>query len=41
MVSATTVGLVEGSGLDFEDAGEHDLKGLPGKRRVHRLSRGG
>ena len=30
--------LLEGSGLELEDAGDHELKGLPGRRRVYRLS---
>jgi class 3 adenylate cyclase len=37
MVSSTTRDLVEGSDLALEDAGEHELKGLPGGRRVFRL----
>ena len=37
MVSATTHALLEGSGLQLEDAGSHELKGLPGARQVHRL----
>ena len=37
MVSSTTRDLVEGSDLALEDAGEHELKGLPGVRRVFRL----
>jgi class 3 adenylate cyclase len=37
MVSSTTCELLEGSGITLEDAGEHDLKGLPGPRRVFRL----
>jgi class 3 adenylate cyclase len=37
MVSATTAGLLEGSGLDLEPAGSHELKGLPGARDVFRL----
>ena len=37
LVSAPAVSLLEGSGLAFEDAGEHELKGLPGPRRVYRL----
>ena len=36
-VSSTTRELLEGSGLAFEDAGEHELKGLSGVRRVYRL----
>jgi class 3 adenylate cyclase len=35
--SASTVALLEGSGLSFADAGEHELKGLTGLRRVQRL----
>jgi class 3 adenylate cyclase len=31
--------LLEGSGISLEDAGEHELKGLPGVRRVFRLTR--
>jgi class 3 adenylate cyclase len=38
LVSSTTADLLEGSGITLEDAGEHDLKGLPGARRVFRLS---
>lgn len=38
MVSATTHGLLEGSGLVLEDAGDHELKGLPGARQVFRLA---
>ena len=40
LASGSTVALLEGSGLVFADAGEHELKGLPGKRRVFRLSGG-
>ena len=36
-VSSTTRELLEGSGLTFVDAGEHELKGLSGVRRVYRL----
>jgi class 3 adenylate cyclase len=39
MVSSTTRDLLEGSGVDLADAGEHELKGLPGKRRIYRLER--
>ncbi|MCZ7588217.1 MAG: adenylate/guanylate cyclase domain-containing protein [Gaiella sp.] len=35
LVSATTHDLVAGSGLAFEDRGEHVLKGLDGARRVY------
>ena len=34
LVSATTRDLVAGSGLEFEDRGEHELKGVEGRRRV-------
>ena len=34
LVSATTRDLVAGSGLVFEDRGEHDLKGIGGTRRL-------
>jgi class 3 adenylate cyclase len=39
MVSSTTRDLLEGSGVELQDAGEHELKGLPGLRRVYRLER--
>jgi class 3 adenylate cyclase len=39
MVSSTTRELLEGSDISLEDAGEHELKGLPGVRRVFRLTR--
>jgi class 3 adenylate cyclase len=38
LVSAPAMALLEGSGLHLEDAGEHELKGLPGSRRVYRLA---
>jgi class 3 adenylate cyclase len=31
LVSRTVVDLVVGSGLDFADAGTHELKGVPGE----------
>jgi class 3 adenylate cyclase len=34
LVSSTVVDLVAGSGLVFEDRGEHELKGVPGPRRL-------
>ncbi|MFN8234234.1 MAG: adenylate/guanylate cyclase domain-containing protein [Actinomycetota bacterium] len=37
LVSHTVEGLVSGSGLRFEDAGEHSLKGVPGSWRLFRL----
>jgi pimeloyl-ACP methyl ester carboxylesterase len=35
LVSATTRDLVAGSGLEFDDRGEHELKGVDGRRRVY------
>ncbi|MBM2824112.1 MAG: Adenylyl cyclase [Thermoleophilia bacterium] len=35
LVSSTTHDLVEGSGLEFEDRGEHVLKGVEGARRLY------
>jgi class 3 adenylate cyclase len=37
LVSATTAGLLEGSGMELEDAGTHELKGLAGARQLFRL----
>lgn len=37
LVSSTTAELLDGSGLVLEDAGEHELKGLIGARRLYRL----
>jgi class 3 adenylate cyclase len=37
LISAPAMALLEGSGLRLEDAGEHELKGLSGPRRVYRL----
>jgi class 3 adenylate cyclase len=37
LVSATTHELVAGTGLEFEDAGFHELKGIPGQRQLFRL----
>jgi class 3 adenylate cyclase len=34
LVSSTTCDLVAGSGIEFEDRGEHELKGIEGPRRV-------
>jgi class 3 adenylate cyclase len=34
LVSSTTCDLVAGSGLEFEDRGERELKGIEGRRRV-------
>jgi pimeloyl-ACP methyl ester carboxylesterase/class 3 adenylate cyclase len=38
LVSQTVKDLVVGSGLVFEDAGEHDLKGLPDRWRLYRVT---
>jgi len=38
LASASTVSLLEGSGLSFSDAGEHELKGIEGRRHLYRLS---
>jgi pimeloyl-ACP methyl ester carboxylesterase len=35
LVSSTTCDLVAGSGLEFEDRGEHVLKGIEGARRLY------
>ena len=37
LVSSTTFDLLEGSGLKLEEAGTHEMKGLPGARNVFRL----
>ncbi|MFZ0014877.1 MAG: adenylate/guanylate cyclase domain-containing protein [Acidimicrobiia bacterium] len=37
LVSATTFDLLEGSGLNLEEAGTHEMKGMPGARTVFRL----
>ena len=35
LVSSTVKDLVAGSGITFEDRGEHDLKGVPGTWRLY------
>ena len=37
LVSHTVQGLVSGSGLVFEDAGERELKGIPDRWRLYRV----
>jgi class 3 adenylate cyclase len=37
LVSQTVRDLVPGSGITFEDAGEHKLKGIPDRWRLYRL----
>jgi class 3 adenylate cyclase len=39
LVSGTTYGTVVGAGLGFEDRGEHELKGVPGRWPIFALSR--
>jgi pimeloyl-ACP methyl ester carboxylesterase/class 3 adenylate cyclase len=38
LVSGTVKDLVVGSGLAFDDAGEHELKGVPGQWRLYRVA---
>ena len=40
-VSDTTRALAAGSGITFEDRGEHELKGIEGRRKLFALSAGG
>ena len=35
LVSQTVMDLVAGRGFAFEDAGEHELKGVPGAWRLY------
>jgi class 3 adenylate cyclase len=38
LVSSTVKDLVAGSGLTFEDAGEHELKGMSDPWRLYRVA---
>jgi class 3 adenylate cyclase len=38
LVSDAAVALLEGSSLKLDDAGKHDLRGLPGRRHLYRLA---
>jgi class 3 adenylate cyclase len=38
LVSQTVRDLVAGSGLEFADRGEHELKGVPGRWRAYAVS---
>jgi class 3 adenylate cyclase len=38
LVSSTIKDLVAGSGFDFEDRGEHELKGVPGEWRLYAVT---
>jgi pimeloyl-ACP methyl ester carboxylesterase/class 3 adenylate cyclase len=40
LVSSTVKDLVAGSGLAFDDAGEHELKGVPDRWRLYRVAEG-
>ena len=40
LVSRTVVDLVAGSGLEFVDRGEHELKGVPGEWRLFAVGDG-
>jgi class 3 adenylate cyclase len=35
LVSRTVKGLVAGSGIEFDDRGEHELKGIQGRWRLY------
>jgi class 3 adenylate cyclase len=37
VVSATVRDLVDGTDLEFQDFGVHELKGLPGQRQLYRI----
>ena len=39
LVSSTVKDLVAGSGLAFEDRGQHELKGIPGEWRLYAIER--
>jgi class 3 adenylate cyclase len=39
LVSSTVKDLVAGSGLSFQDRGEHELKGIPGEWRLYAVER--
>ncbi len=38
VLTATTADLLEGAGITIEDAGTHELRGVPGARRLFRVS---
>jgi class 3 adenylate cyclase len=40
LLSSTTAALLEGSGIELQEAGAHELKGLTGVRQVYRLATG-
>jgi len=39
LVSSTVKDLVAGSGIEFEERGEHELKGVPGTGRLYAVRR--
>ena len=39
LVSRTVKDLVAGSGIEFEDRGDHVLKGVPGEWRLYAVAR--
>jgi class 3 adenylate cyclase len=39
LVSSTVKDLTAGSGIEFEDRGEHELKGVPGEWRIYAVTR--
>jgi class 3 adenylate cyclase len=38
IVSSTVKDLVAGSGIDFDDRGEHELKGVPGSWKLYAVA---
>jgi class 3 adenylate cyclase len=40
LVSRTVKDLVAGSGIAFEERGEHELKGIPGEWRLYAVAAG-
>jgi class 3 adenylate cyclase len=40
LVSRTVTDLVAGSGIDFEDRGTHELKGVPGSWNLFAVTEG-
>jgi class 3 adenylate cyclase len=38
LVSRTVTDLVAGSGIDFEDRGEHELRGVPGSWHLYSVN---
>jgi len=38
LVSSTVKDLVAGSGIEFEDRGEHELKGVPGSWKLYEVA---